>query len=668
MPSSIVSPFPVFNDLDGTPLEAGYIYIGTANLNPEASPINVFWDAALTVPAAQPIRTVGGYFSRNGSPGNLYTGANGYSITVRNRNQVFVFSALDQATAPDATPGADVTFIQAGTGAVTRTMQDKARETVSANDFGAVGDGVADDTAAIQAALDACAGTGKCVELKNGTYKVTTMLLVPSNTGLVGDLSGTIYAPAASFNNTTLTRYLVNGTVINLSGQLSSPFTPNTNQRISGIRIASEVLEGRLVDAIVARNCSRVRVCGNEITGFPVGCGIRASTLTGTSFLTQNFIHNFYDNRNTWPSSPQITAIEIDNDRVNSVASSKIHIEGNTIEDIVVGPASIAAYGNQTDGINIASTETVECIISNNIINNVGEGIDIWSERTVISSNTVSNCYNFGIKLIHGASFNQISSNKITNCGIAGIILSGSSIAGVGDCEKNNVTGNIIDAIDPNNYWSSTSGKACIKLDVYGGVGATSQPVKNFISGNLLNPGANGNYGIITAALSALNVFSNNRITQSGSTAWVGGDETTTIADGIKTALQVGLSSSQSIPSGVYTKVQFNSETFDQRGEYDNTTNYRWICQLTGVYRVYAQVRSNVIAPGKTAQLQIKRSTNQIFLAQTIWPSGDFTFSISGDVFCIPGQYIEIFFQQNDTVSRDITGSIELTYFSVSQI
>ena len=100
MPSSIVSPFPVFNDLDGTPLEAGYIYIGQSNLNPESAPINVFWDAALTVPAAQPIRTVGGYASRNGSPSRMYVSADTYSITVRNRNRVFVFAAFDQTDAP----------------------------------------------------------------------------------------------------------------------------------------------------------------------------------------------------------------------------------------------------------------------------------------------------------------------------------------------------------------------------------------------------------------------------------------------------------------------------------------------------------------------------------------------------------------------------------------
>lgn len=70
-----------------------------------------------------------------------------------------------------------VGFIQSGTGAVERTVRDKLRESVSVKDFGAVGDGTTDDTAAIQAAIDSLPATGGSVYVPPGVYMVSTVRL-----------------------------------------------------------------------------------------------------------------------------------------------------------------------------------------------------------------------------------------------------------------------------------------------------------------------------------------------------------------------------------------------------------------------------------------------------------------------------------------------------------
>lgn len=93
---SIDSPFTQIIDVDGDPLKAGYVYVGEAGLDAETNPISVFWDEALTIPAVQPVRTLNGYYSRSGSPGNLFSSGGDFSIKIKNKNQTVVYSALSQ--------------------------------------------------------------------------------------------------------------------------------------------------------------------------------------------------------------------------------------------------------------------------------------------------------------------------------------------------------------------------------------------------------------------------------------------------------------------------------------------------------------------------------------------------------------------------------------------
>jgi hypothetical protein len=71
------------------------------------------------------------------------------------------------------------------TGAINRPINEKLAETLSVKDFGAIGNGVADDTAAIQAAINATPLYGILI-FPNGIYNVSTTLNLPQSIGLVG--------------------------------------------------------------------------------------------------------------------------------------------------------------------------------------------------------------------------------------------------------------------------------------------------------------------------------------------------------------------------------------------------------------------------------------------------------------------------------------------------
>lgn len=178
---SIQPTFPIFTETDGLPLENGYIWIGAANLDPQGNPINVYWDAALTIPAAQPIRTLNGYPSRSGTPARLYVNSD-YSIRVQNSKGSLVYSApaATERYSDAVISGINASQVQYdpdGVGAVPTNVQDKLRQMYSVVDFGADPTGTDDSSLAIQAALDA----HDYVVVPTGTYRCDNMIELNSS-------------------------------------------------------------------------------------------------------------------------------------------------------------------------------------------------------------------------------------------------------------------------------------------------------------------------------------------------------------------------------------------------------------------------------------------------------------------------------------------------------
>jgi hypothetical protein len=186
---SIEVPFPVFQDRDGQPLENGYVWIGVANLNPQTNPVIAYFDKALTIPAAQPLRTINGYISNAGTPAQVYVDGVNFSILVQDSKGSMVYNFPDGTGVNPTVNAEDVIYDPPFANAVQTNVENKLAESASAKDFGAVGDGVADDTVSLQNALN----SNQLIFLPKGNYRITSSLIIDPvvnrNSGFVGQTS-----------------------------------------------------------------------------------------------------------------------------------------------------------------------------------------------------------------------------------------------------------------------------------------------------------------------------------------------------------------------------------------------------------------------------------------------------------------------------------------------
>lgn len=186
-------PLPKFQafDTNGNPLSGGKLYTYSAGTT---TPQVTYTDQGGGTPNANPV-----VLDTRGEADVWLDPALVYKLVLADSADVTIWT-VDQVN--KANSSSDWSFLQAGAGAVTRTAQAKMRDVVSVKDFGAVGDGAADDTAAIQAAIDSFATGNGVVIFPKGTYKTTSTLTISQHRiHLVGDgrwVTVIVFAPTAN--------------------------------------------------------------------------------------------------------------------------------------------------------------------------------------------------------------------------------------------------------------------------------------------------------------------------------------------------------------------------------------------------------------------------------------------------------------------------------------
>jgi hypothetical protein len=456
---SIQPTYPIFTDIDGQPLEDGYVWIGQANLDPQGNPIQVYWDAALTILAAQPIRTLAGYPANNGTPARLYVNSD-YSIRVMNKNGSVVYSALTATerysdVVISGVNAANVDYDPPFTNSVATNVELKLSEIVSVKDFGAVGDGLTNDTTAMQAAVNAMAGVG-AVFFPAGTY--LGYIDVPDNTVLYGEGENSIIKLPTAANRAVIQsldtsggnddvqifRLCVDGNRSGQSNLIAHGINIDgacKNWLVTQCKITNTYghgIQGRGggVPANVA-NADNIRIIDNYF----YSCGNPSAGVNGRESIYFNQVQYGEIIGNTIDESGR-QSIAMEGSALQPTATRKIIVSNNIIRNALAGGVDDEANNGgefiftnnviyDCPGAGVRATGlTGNTIVANNVIRNVGTGIDLQNVQSlnptslVVANNIIETTSGDGI-YINSFSYVTVTGNSVRNVGDYGLFSTG---------------------------------------------------------------------------------------------------------------------------------------------------------------------------------------------------------------------------------------------------
>lgn len=263
--SATLTPTPKqqYVDQNGVPMAGGWLFSYIAGTS---TPLPTYTDASGSSANPNPVPL------DSAGRAAIWLGSSAYKLVLQDAsfNTVWTVDNVQTdlgalATAGASTGSALVGFLQAGTGAVARTAQDKMRELISVKDFGAKGDGSTDDTAAIQRCLDYAqtftAGIGCEVVFPNGQYNYSALFISNGNVSLRGE--GKVLLVKTSGTGTGLLISGASGTIYGIS--LSNLYFSCNVHQVSGTTLYLNNLSQTSLEGITFTNFPFVNYRGMQI-------------------------------------------------------------------------------------------------------------------------------------------------------------------------------------------------------------------------------------------------------------------------------------------------------------------------------------------------------------------------------------------------------------------